>query len=184
MRPARQGDFDGLCGLYALINALDPASGSRPRMPMHRDLFVALAHALPRQKLRQAMDEGLEGRDLIAAANAAFPLFKKRLGGHVSVMRPFKRQTFKTDLDYLDAISDIMSSGRSAIILNVQTPTYRHWTVADRITAEEILIRDSWALRALSRARYTVKRGPYRIHPGDTLLVHFRPLRRLSRESD
>lgn len=182
MRPARQGDFDGLCGLYALINALDPAAGSRPRTPMHRDLFVALAHALPRQKLRQAMDVGLEGNDLIDAATSAFPLFKKRLGGHVSVMRPFKRQLFKTDADFLEAISDIMASGRSAIILNVHTPTYRHWTVAETITAEDILIRDSWALKALSRARYTVKRGPYRIHPSDTLLVHFRPLRRLSRE--
>ena len=182
MRPARQGDFDGLCGLYALINALDPATGSRPRTPMHRDLFVALAHALPCRKLRQAMDKGLESRDLIDAATSAFPLFKKRLGGHVSVMRPFKRQGFKTDGDFLEAISDIMASGRSAIILNVHAPTYRHWTVAERITAEDILIRDSWALKTLSRARYTVKRGPYRIHPSDTLLVHFRPLRRLSRE--
>lgn len=180
MRPARQGDFDGLCGLYALINALDPAAGSRPRTSMHRHLFVALAHSLPRQKLRQAMDIGLESRDLIKAANSAFPLFKKQLGGHVSVMRPFKRRAFRTDADYVESISDVMASGRSAIILNVHTPTYKHWTVADSITAEDILIRDSWALKALSRARYTVKRGPYRIHACETLLVHFRPLRKLS----
>jgi hypothetical protein len=144
---------------------------------MHRELFVALAQALPRQKLRQAMDKGLEGRDLINAATSAFPLFKKRLGGQLSVTRPFKRQTFKTDADFLESISDIMASGRSAIILNVHTPTYMHWTVAETITAEEILIRDSWAMKALSRARYTIKRGRYRIHPSDTLLVHFRPLR-------
>lgn len=149
---------------------------------MHRDLFVALVHALTRQKLRQAMDEGLEARDLIDAANVAFPLFKKRLGGLVTVMRPFKRKTFETDTDFLEAISDIMASGRSAIILNVHTPAYRHWTVAETITAEEILVRDSWALKALSRGRYTIKRGAYRIHPRDTLLVHFRPSRRSSRE--
>ncbi|MCA3699740.1 MAG: hypothetical protein IOB84_08130 [Brevundimonas sp.] len=182
MRPARQGDFDGLCGLYALINALDPAAGRRPRTPMHRDLFVALVHALPRRKLGQAMDVGLGSRDLIDAATAAFPLFKKRLGGHVSVMRPFKGQVLNTDADFLEAISDIMASGRSAIILNVHTPTFRHWTVAETITAQDILIRDSWALKALSRTRYTVKRGPYRIHPSETLMVHFRPLRRLARD--
>lgn len=180
MRPARQGDFDGFCGLYALINALDPAGCGGPRKPLHRDLFVAMAHALPRRKLRDAIADGLEGDDLLKVANATFPLFKKPLRGLVSVTRPFEDAAFRTDGDFIQAISDIMASGRSGVILNVRTPSYRHWTVAAGVTEDEIVLRDSWATKGLSRARYTVKRGAYRIHARDTLMLHHRPLKRLA----
>lgn len=175
MRPARQGDFDGLCGLYALINALDLAGGRRPRSPAHRRLFVGLAEALPGGKLRRAIDSGLNGRDLIKAATLAFPAFKKWLGGSVSVSRPFRKATFKTNEEFVEAMADIMMSGRSALVLNISTPTYNHWTVAASITPQAIILRDSGALKELRLARYTVRRGEYRIRPRETLLVHFRP---------
>lgn len=175
MRPARQGDFDGLCGLYALINALDLAGGKRPRSPAHRRLFVGLAEALPGGKLRRAIDSGLDGRDLIKAAALAFPASKKWLGGSVSVSRPFRKATFKTNEEFVEAMADIMASGRSALVLNISTPTYNHWTVAASITPQAIVLRDSGSLKDLRLARYTVRRGEYRILPRETLLVHFRP---------
>lgn len=184
MRPARQGDFDGLCGIYALVNALDLAGGKRPRSPVHRRLFVALAEALPGGKLRTAIDTGLDGRDLVKAAALAFPAFKKSLGGSVSVIRPFRKATFKTNEEFVEAIADIMASGRSALILNVSTPAYDHWTVAASITSEAITLRDSGALKELRLARYTVRRGDYRIRPKETLLVHFRPRRTAFTESE
>lgn len=180
MRPARQGDFDGFCGLYALINALDPAGLGGPRKPLHRDMFVALAQALPPRKLSQAVADGLMAEDLIEVAGAAFPQFKKALGGQVTVSLAFEETYFDTDDDFLQAIRDVMLSGRSGIIMMVHTPTFRHWTVPSSITETEIVIRDSWGLKSLDRGRYTIKRGRYRIHPGDTLLLHFRPLKRLA----
>lgn len=184
MRPARQGDFDGFCGLYALINALDLAGGKRPRSPVHRRLFVELAEALPGGKLRRALDDGLDGRDLIKAAGRAFPAFKKWLGGSVSVSRPFRKATFKTNEEFLEAMAGIMASGRSALILNISTPTYDHWTVAASITPQAIVLRDSGALKNVRLARYTVRSGEYRILPRETLLVHFHPRRTTLTERD
>lgn len=184
MRPARQGDFDGLCGLYALINALDLVGCKRGRSPIHRKIFVELAEALPTRKLRGAIDDGLHGRDLVEAAALAFPAFKKLLGGSVSVIRPFRKARFKTNEEFVEAVADIMASGRSALILNVSTPAYDHWTVAASITPEAITLRDSGALKELRLARYTVRRGDYRIRPKETLLVHFRPNRTAFAETE
>jgi hypothetical protein len=177
MRPARQGDFDGLCGLYALINALDPAGCRMPRSPVHRKLFVALAAALPSRKLGKAIDEGLEGKALVKAAAVTLPMFKRGLGGLVTVSQPFPEATFRTNAEFVAAIADIMASGRSALVLNVSAPAYDHWTVAASITPLAITVRDSGALKELRLDRYTVRRGRYRIRPAETLLVHFKPRR-------
>ncbi len=177
MRPARQGDFDGLCGLYALINALDLVGFKRPRTPLHRSLFVTLAASVPSGTLRKAIDSGLNGRDLIKAADLAFPAFRKPLGGSVTVSRPFRRAVFETDAAFIEGMVDIMASGRSALILNVSTPTYSHWTVASSVTSQTIVLRDSGTMTELDLGRYSIKRGRYRIKPRETLLVHMRPRR-------
>ena len=163
MRAARQGDFDGLCGLYAVINALDLAGCRRPRSPVHRKLFVGLAQALPGGKLRAAIGDGLGGRELIKAATLVFPGFRKSLGGLVTVSQPFRKATFETNEGFLEAMADIMASSRSALILNVSTPAYNHWTVAQEITPRAIIVRDSGALKELPLGRFTIRRGPYRI---------------------
>jgi hypothetical protein len=183
MRAARQGDFDGLCGLYALINALDLAGCRLGRSPVHRKIFEELAGSLPAATLRRAIKDGLSGRDLLTAAAATFPTFKKSLSGSVSVSRPFRETTFRTNEEFLESIADIMASGRSSLVLNVSTPIYDHWTVAAAITPQAIILRDSGALKELRLDRYTVRRGEYRIRPRETLLVHVRPLKKGSGDS-
>ena len=178
MRAAKQGDFDGLCGLYALINTLDLIGFKRPRLPLHRQLFVELASSIPKTKLRTAIDTGLDGRDLIRAAKEAFPGYRKALGGVVTVTQPFRKRTFDTDEAFFETMPDIMASGRSALILNVSTPTYSHWTVALSVTPQAIAVRDSGTMTELSVERYSIWRGRYRIKPEETLLVHLEPSRR------
>ena len=177
MRAAKQGDYDGLCGLYALINALDLAGCKGGRLPVHRKLFEELAGSLPKGTLHRAIKDGLSGKDLLKAAAAVFPAFKKPLGGSVKVCRPFRETIFRTNDEFVESIADIMVSGRSALILNICTPVYDHWTVAASITPQAIVLRDSGALRELRLDRYTVRRGGYRILPRETLLVHVRPLK-------
>lgn len=178
MRPARQGDFDGLCGLYALINTLDLIGFKRPRLPLHRQLFVELASSIPKSKLRTAIDTGLDGRDLIRAAKEAFPGYRKVLGGVVTVTQPLRKRTFDTDTAFLETMSDIMASGRSALILNLATPSYSHWTVVSSVTPPAIAVRDSGTITELSMERYSIVRGRYRIKPKETLLVHLEPRRK------
>jgi hypothetical protein len=172
VRAARQGDFDGLCGLYALINALDLAGFKRSRSTIHQRMFMALTDALPCRKLRAAMTTiGLDGKDLVDAAHTAFPEFRKTLGGDIKVSRPFKRKSFASDPLFLDALAALVAQPGSAVIINMSTPSYRHWTVVNAIGPSKIELRNSSTLTALPRDRYTIKRGRYRISPHETLLV-------------
>lgn len=138
---------------------------------------MTLAASVPSRTLRNAIDSGLNGRDLIKAADLTFPAFRKPLGGSVTVSRPFRRAVFETDAAFLEGMVDIMASGRSALILNVSTPTYSHWTVASSVTPQAIVLRDSGTMMELDLERYSIKRGRYRIKPQETLLVHMRPRR-------
>jgi hypothetical protein len=42
MRPARQGDLDGFCALYAVVNAVSLLDGLRPKPSLRRALFREL----------------------------------------------------------------------------------------------------------------------------------------------
>ncbi len=55
MRTTRQGTFDGLCGVYAILNALDPAGFKRPRGQLHAALFKELTYGLGSVSLLSAM---------------------------------------------------------------------------------------------------------------------------------
>lgn len=174
MRPSRQGDFDGFCGLYSLVNALDLVGYQRPRSAEHQRVFIALAEAVPAAKLRLAVGSGLGGRDLMRAAKSAFPAFRKALGGRVEVSRPYRRVRFKTDAAFLTAAAEAMSRDDVALILYVSTPDRDHWTVAQAITPTAITLRDSVAMKALPLNRYSTLKGRYRIVVRETLMVRLR----------
>lgn len=172
MRPARQGDFDGFCGIYSLINALEVAGFSTPRSAVHQRIFVALTDALPNRKLRVAIDRGLKGKDLVRASRVAFPDFEKRIGGEVSISRPFRHSSVESSDAVFRALGALMGTN-SAVIIHLSTPAYRHWTVVQAIEPTSIVLRDSWTLRSLPLDRFSTE-GRYQVDVRETILVRIK----------
>lgn len=183
-KPVRQGDLDGLCGLYALLNALDLLAAKPPRPALQKALFQELIRALPAPKLREAMSAGLEGKDLIKAARIAFPPHKRALGGRIEVSRPFRRQAFETSEELAANWGKRIYTGDTALLINFATPTYAHWSVVLAIEPTAIALRDSSSTRSLSLDKYAVRRGPYRIRTRETLMLHIHPLKHLKQVQD
>lgn len=172
MRPASQGAFDGLCGIYAIINSMDGLGLKRPRSRFHKELFVSLTNALPTNRLRAAMDRGLTGDDLSSAARRAFRTLRETDG--LEVRRPFARRSFVCIHEYAAAICTLPEGEQTVAIINVSAPHYRHWTVACRVLGPWLLVRDSWNLDRLDLRRFNVDRGRYNIRTKDTLLLQWR----------
>lgn len=175
MRPARQGDFDCFCGIYSLINALDVAGFSPPRSAVHQRIFVALTEALPNRKLRVAIDRGLKGKDLVRASRIAFPNFRNRIGGRVSISRPLRHSTVESTDAVFRALEAHMGEN-SAVIIHLSTPAYRHWTVVKTIEPTSIVLRDSWTLRSFPLDRFSIE-GRYQIDVRETILVRIKRAR-------
>lgn len=179
-KPAKQGDLDSLCGLYALINALEQVTVKPPGPALQMRLFASLTEAIPASRLQKALIEGLNGKELLKAARLALHKHKKALKGRIEISRPLRRQSFRSNADFVVALTQLMETGGTAVIVHFATPKYGHWTVVRELRTDALVLKDSYSTRSLSLERYTVKRGPYRLLARETLVLRLRPLKRLS----
>lgn len=171
MRAVKQGELDALCGIYALINALEVAGVTGPRLPMHKQLFRRLTLGLPAERLQAAMFDGLDSEDLLETGKRAFRWLGRRHKIRVSLERPWHDEDFPTVDAFLASVRETARSPTAAVILNVHLPGLSHWSVVRRFDGRRALLRDSGNLRQLELDRFSLDRGRYRFSAIDTLLV-------------
>jgi hypothetical protein len=171
MRPARQGAFDAMCGIYAIINALDLVGLKASRSEFHKQVFVRLTQGLTPRQLRSAMDGGLEAKDLIQATRPAFQWIQRERGVHLLATTPFKNAKFADTADFLARARDEMGQPNVALIINFQIARYGHWTVARSVTARRLMVRDSGGTSELQLRQFSISTGSHRLHPADTVMV-------------
>lgn len=171
MRAQKQGDLDGLCGLYAIVNAIELTGVVGPKSVFHRRLFKRMLEGLPERELHRAMTHGLSHHQLIKVGSHAFKSLRRRYGvgfqieGAVAEWSP---DDFAGYLAYLDRLS---KQPRTAVIINVVMPRVDHWSVLKGIGLASIELRDSGRLRFLKRDRFAFRGSSYRIEAICTLVV-------------
>lgn len=171
MRPARQGTFDGLCGVYAIINALDPAGLVLRRSQLHADLFKQLTYGLGSVAVLAGMQEGIERDDLIRAAQPAFRWLELEHGISLSIHAPYPKRRFQSSREFLDTLKGHMASKNEAAIISVITPTWGHWTVPTAITGGCLVLRDSGGLGSIPLAKLLSPHYGWLLAASDTLLI-------------
>lgn len=171
MRAVKQGELDALCGIYALINALEPTGMTGPRTTMHKQLFRRLTLGLPADRLQAAMFDGLDSEDLLETGSKAFRWLGRRHRIKVRLERPWHDTDFTGVDAYLERLRHAVSRPQAAVIVNVHMPGYSHWSVVRRFEGRRALLRDSGTLRLLELDRFSLDRGRYRFSAIDTLLL-------------
>jgi hypothetical protein len=171
MRAARQGTFDGLCGIYAIINSLDLVGLKGRRCTAHAELFKQLTYALGAAALLSAMREGLEAKELVRAAEVAFGWLSTTYGPELSISQPYLDEDFKTVGQYVHEIGRYCEAWDAAAIISVKMPNVSHWTVPRAVVGDRILLRDSDGLSELRATNFTLRKGLYRFRPSDTLVI-------------
>lgn len=171
MRAARQGTFDGLCGIYAIINALDPAGVSLRRAQLHADLFKELTYGLGSVSLLTAMHDGLELADLLRTARAAFRWLSLEHDIHLSVEAPYVSRRFKTAQLFIDQLRDHFKADGEAVVVYLVTPGRHHWTVPISVSGRKLLLRDSGGMTTLPLSKLLVPGTGWSLSWHDTLLI-------------
>lgn len=171
MRAVRQGELDALCGIYALINALEVAGVKGPRSVMHKQLFRRLTLGLPADRLQAAMFDGLDSEDLLETGGRAFRWLGRRHRIWVSLERPWHDVDFPDVDAFLASLRGTAQSHDAAVIVNVHLPGYSHWSVVRRFEGRRALLRDSTGLKQLELERFSLDRGRYRFSAIETLLL-------------
>lgn len=176
MRAIQQGTFDGLCGVYAIINALDPVGLTGPRTNLHRNLFRSIIKALPPKALAHAVVRGLETEQLISASRQGLRWLRHSHDIDVRVSRWRHRPTDKAE--FIRDLSTLSGQPEHAVILCFAKPGLQHWSVVAKIDHRAIHLRDSGSLTRLDIDRFELGRGRYRLIVEDTVIV-----RRLKRST-
>ena len=171
LQPYRQGRLDGLCGVYALINALRLLCPRLDEDDCER-AFCALIRARARQAASPliVISGGLSRRELLQLIGPWQRFVAREFGITLSVSRlkvsePSLRGIWR-------GLCRALDGKRSVAILGLDGAE-RHWTVAHAATKRTLRVADSCGLRVIFRAQCTVGRTSlrYQLRPSEVLVV-------------
>ena len=171
LRPLQQGRLDGLCGVYAIVNAvrLIADAQSRLTLAMSQDLFGTLIDILADDgKLQKAMTDGVPPKRLRKLAAAACEWVDSELGLSTAVDRPFAGHR---SLIFAEAATDMRAEfaggqARAAYIIG----TVDHWTVIRSVSASQVRLFDSAGMGHWTMARCRFRREPARPYPTEHVI--------------
>ncbi len=170
IHPRRQGELDGLCGVYSVINAvrlLCPEIDKCDEAALFRILINALSRR--RTRLSNAVTLGLDIRTLRALARIACRHIEKETGIRLKVKRP-RRCRYRLSGFWRLLRAEI---GKGNIAIFGIWGRRAHWTVAYKITEKSIRLADSDNLKLLRRSRCTLRptQTLCQFYPNDTIIL-------------
>jgi hypothetical protein len=157
-KPFEQGDLDGLCGVYAVVNATRLAAHPHHRLRVAdcRELFAALLTELADEgRLRGFVTHGLGPRILARLLRRAERWLRKHHGLALGVSRPFRKQDEPGPEECLRVLAEHLERPGTAAIVGSD----EHWTVIRAVTAKRLLLADSDGRRHFATATVSEAAG-------------------------
>ena len=172
-RPYRQGDLDGLCGVYSIINAVRVLC---PELDQEGAewLFAQLMWSLEDLgvNLPTAVASGIGRVELGRLIRAATAYVAEELEIQLTVRRLPKALRLTSNLAELWHAFEASLSPECVAIIGV-AGIHSHWTIAAQITAKQVKLYDSGRIAILRRGHCTVGRAVNRhgIPPKHVFLI-------------
>ena len=148
-RPFQQGYLDGLCGVYAIINATRAATQPYARLNTSDwiDLFhVLILEAEERSALADTITDGVRYHLMSQLLHTTSQWVGDGWELTMKHRKPFHRRLNTPLSEVIDCISEHLSeTGTSAIFAT--EGRWSHYTAVKRITPRSIILNDSGGLR-------------------------------------
>jgi hypothetical protein len=145
LKPLNQGDLDGLCGLYSIVNAVDHVLriGDAEHNRLLSDLFSNLCKSLGK-KLPVVITEGLTTKELSELLEVATKWAVRKKVGFLNVEMPYKKAGPIAPRTLVRDLGDMLESAEGAMITGVLAPpSPYHWTVITAASDEQLTLHDS-----------------------------------------
>jgi len=143
--PLQQGELDGLCGLYAIINAIRWSVGERGGLVGRQvdNLFGWLIEEVERTAGGMAaVALGIHDRPLIAIARASERLLADEFGFRVRVSHPFRPRPPATVAELVRVVRAATERDQVAFLIGLKG-RYLHWSVCVGATRHHLVLYDS-----------------------------------------
>lgn len=144
LAPYHQGRLDGLCGIYAAINAMRLAARTAAiEEAFWEDVFASLVLGIEaRIGIADAMLNGIGTKPLFSALREFAGESGFRWGRRFDVTRPFARLATPSRSCMLQQLEWLASQPDTAVIIRLRQP-HDHWTVVKEIASEGVIFFDS-----------------------------------------
>jgi hypothetical protein len=149
-KPFRQGDLDGLCGLYTLVNAAKLVAGPISQKQGTSLFEQCLLGLNKKMDVARAVTEGVGVNRLVwLVRNVLEPSLP------VTCHRPFAKAS-KVSLDsYWESIQDFLAEPRRTVVVCINGATFGHWTLVRTISPGRMEFFDSSGFRRVIRRHCT-----------------------------
>ena len=171
MKPYRQGDLDGLCGVYSLINSLKALGYRNSLEDWQAILFEILGQLYRDKQSLEFLIDGITTQDISRILrNILLPEY------NFTYTKPFHSKANTSLSELWDTISFHLSSDSVyAIIVCIEGTDYGHWTVVSSLSEKRLTLFDSDRMKWLNRKQCTTdelsKKNPVLIHPATLFLL-------------
>lgn len=147
LRPLRQGELDGLCGLYAIINAIRlSVHPHRLRKAEVRSLFESGLKVLTKtRRLRYIIAGGMDDPVWERMVEAVLNCAAVDLGHSLRLDDLLRRPKVRSTVAAHKGIRRALHAGLPTII--TLNRSYDHWTVLCAYTKSRYQLFDSWGYR-------------------------------------
>lgn len=150
----QQGHFDGLCGVYSTINAvnyLDHTFGEDDCAAFFEFLIKAGGDLFP-----VALYEGLNFYPLVGIIEKAIKHLAPRM--KIEMKLPFLQHEAATLDAYLGALRPMIDEPHSCCIVGLGEP-WGHWTVIKQVLPKSVAFHDSYGIKRWPRTAMSLETG-------------------------
>jgi hypothetical protein len=178
-KPDQQGKFDGLCGVYAILNSI------KYLYHLSEDDLDAMFQSLCEnisEKFPQALWSGLGVPEITRLLNHSVSYLAARhkhedLHWHL----PFHRQKFASAASFWRSVGEQISAPvDTVVIIGLNTP-WNHWTVTYQVTARAVAFFDSYGMCRYPFTSFTLDKARAGDQPGQKIMIDVHQTFRLSR---
>lgn len=157
--PAYQGEFDGLCGMYAIANAYEICGYGE----IHKELFDVACGALSQARWPGVLQEGTSFGDMRKMLSACQTEIGYQYDKLVKVRYPFLQRTPGTNQDYWRQLDEMLESTVVYCCIVGRSKPSPHWIVLCPDTSNRVVFVDSSPNQSTFRKnRRNVYAGPRR----------------------
>jgi len=147
MKPYRQGDLDGLCGVYAVINAVRLISDNIGTETLQETFLKTMRLQI---KHRKSIFFIVNGLSQVKIARIMQRIIRPEFD--IKYSRPFKTRKEVSLAELWSSFSDHLNgSGQRCIIISYETKTIGHWTIVQSMTSKRFNLFDSGERKVINR---------------------------------
>lgn len=165
VRPFRQGHLDGLCALYAVLNAFRLCLGDHPLSDqIWPALFGYLVDGLASETEFASLTlNGVPATAMNGLLGNATAFMKDAYGIELIVHRPIDGRERLSAKEVLTRLGALSRHPKTALLLWLKLDSQiRHWTVVEKVRARSLSLIDSAGYPRLKRSDFRMTYEPAR----------------------